>query len=110
MAAKPCYLTTAIAYPNGPPHIGFAYEVVATDAIARFMRLDSYDVFCQIAILAQPFIPASAGKLLDQLGVPVDERDFATLGGDQRIEHGVTLPPPSPVFPRYVDPEANAAS
>jgi methionyl-tRNA synthetase len=39
------YLTTAIAYPNGPPHIGHAYEVIATDAIARFMRLDGYDVF-----------------------------------------------------------------
>src|SRR5271169_2185938 len=46
MAAKPrYYLTTAIAYPNGPPHIGHAYEVIATDAIARFMRLDGYDVF-----------------------------------------------------------------
>lgn len=39
------YLTTAIAYPNGPPHIGHAYEVVAADAIARFKRLDGYDVF-----------------------------------------------------------------
>jgi methionyl-tRNA synthetase len=39
------YLTTAIAYPNGPPHIGHAYEIIATDAIARFMRLDGYDVF-----------------------------------------------------------------
>src|SRR5262249_53078417 len=37
--------TTAIAYPNGPPHIGHAYEAIATDAIARFMRLDGYDVF-----------------------------------------------------------------
>src|SRR5499433_600545 len=45
MAGTPYYLTTAIAYPNGPPHIGHAYEVVATDAIARFMRLDGYDVF-----------------------------------------------------------------
>src|SRR5947208_3425803 len=45
MAAKPYYLTTAIAYPNGVPHIGHAYEVIATDAIARFMRLDGYDVF-----------------------------------------------------------------
>ncbi len=45
MADKPrYYLTTAIAYPNGPPHIGYAYEVIATDAIARFMRLDGYDV------------------------------------------------------------------
>src|SRR6476659_2672164 len=44
MADKPrYYLTTAIAYPNGPPHIGHAYEAIATDAIARFMRLDGYD-------------------------------------------------------------------
>src|SRR3954462_15502905 len=39
------YITTAISYPNGPPHIGHAYEVIATDAIARFMRLDGYDVY-----------------------------------------------------------------
>ena len=46
MADKPkYYLTTAIHYPNGPPHIGHAYEEIATDAIARFMRLDGYDVF-----------------------------------------------------------------
>src|ERR1700678_1063554 len=39
------YITTAIAYPNGVPHIGHAYEAIATDAIARFMRLDGRDVF-----------------------------------------------------------------
>jgi len=39
------YLTTAISYPNGAPHIGHAYELMATDAIARFMRLDGRDVF-----------------------------------------------------------------
>src|SRR3954463_3921688 len=45
MASKPrYYITTAIAYPNGVPHIGHAYEVIATDAIARFMRLDGHDV------------------------------------------------------------------
>ena len=43
--ATPYYITTAIAYPNGPPHIGHAYEAIATDAIARFMRLDGFDVF-----------------------------------------------------------------
>ena len=43
--AAPLYITTAISYPNGPPHIGHAYEVIATDAIARFKRLDGYDVF-----------------------------------------------------------------
>ncbi|MGL4728959.1 MAG: methionine--tRNA ligase, partial [Bosea sp. (in: a-proteobacteria)] len=45
MTRSKFYLTTAIAYPNGPPHIGHAYEVVASDAIARFKRLDGYDVF-----------------------------------------------------------------
>jgi methionyl-tRNA synthetase len=45
MAEKKFYITTAISYPNGPPHIGHAYEVIAADAIARFKRLDGYDVF-----------------------------------------------------------------
>ena len=46
MATAPkFYLTTAIHYTNGPPHIGHAYEMVASDAIARFKRLDGYDVF-----------------------------------------------------------------
>ena len=40
----PFYVTTAISYPNGVPHIGHAYEAIATDAIARFMRLDGCDV------------------------------------------------------------------
>ncbi|MEM9224841.1 MAG: methionine--tRNA ligase, partial [Pseudomonadota bacterium] len=40
-------ISTAISYPNGPPHIGHAYELIATDAIARFKRLDGFDVhFC----------------------------------------------------------------
>jgi methionyl-tRNA synthetase len=41
----PFYITTAISYPNGVPHIGHAYEVIATDAMARFKRLDGHDVF-----------------------------------------------------------------
>ncbi len=41
---KRFYITTAISYPNGAPHIGHAYEALATDAIARFKRLDGYDV------------------------------------------------------------------
>ncbi|CAN5322290.1 methionine--tRNA ligase [soil metagenome] len=39
------YITTAISYPNGAPHIGHAYEALATDAIARFARLDGKDVY-----------------------------------------------------------------
>ncbi len=42
--SQPFYVTTAIAYPNGAPHVGHAYEYIATDAIARFKRLDGFDV------------------------------------------------------------------
>jgi methionyl-tRNA synthetase len=42
--ASPYYITTAIDYPNGAPHIGHAYEKTATDAVARFKRLDGFDV------------------------------------------------------------------
>ena len=42
---SPFFVTTAISYPNGVPHIGHAYEAIATDAIARFQRLDGRDVF-----------------------------------------------------------------
>lgn len=42
---KPYYITTAISYPNGRPHIGHAYEAIATDAIARFQRQMGHDVF-----------------------------------------------------------------
>ncbi len=43
-AVKRFYITTAISYPNGPPHIGHAYEAIAADVLARFKRLDGYDV------------------------------------------------------------------
>ena len=42
--SEPFYLTTAISYPNGPPHIGHAYEAIAGDAIARFQRSKGRDV------------------------------------------------------------------
>ncbi len=45
--SKPFTITTAISYPNGRPHIGHAYEVIATDAVARFQRMQGRDVFFQ---------------------------------------------------------------
>ncbi len=45
--STPFTITTAISYPNGRPHIGHAYEVIATDAIARFQRMMGRDVFFQ---------------------------------------------------------------
>ena len=47
MAKKPYYITTAIAYTSGKPHIGNTYEAILADAIARFKRKEGYDVFFQ---------------------------------------------------------------
>lgn len=47
MSKKPYYITTAIAYTSGKPHIGNTYEVVLADSIARFKRWEGYDVFFQ---------------------------------------------------------------
>ncbi len=47
MSKKPYYITTAIAYTSGKPHIGNTYEIVLADAIARYKREQGYDVFFQ---------------------------------------------------------------
>ena len=44
---KPYYITTAIAYTSGKPHIGNTYEIVLADSIARYKRAQGYDVFFQ---------------------------------------------------------------
>jgi methionyl-tRNA synthetase len=64
------------------------------------------EVVRQIAILAQPAMPAACAKLLDLLGIPtaIASRDFAALG--RPIKPGTVLPAPAPIFPRYVEPTA----
>jgi methionyl-tRNA synthetase len=65
------------------------------------------------AIVLQPVMPGSMAKLLDLIGVPADQRTFAALetnaagrlGAPPRLEPGRALPAPTPVFPRYVEPE-----
>ncbi|MBU5459978.1 methionine--tRNA ligase [Anaerostipes sp. MSJ-23] len=47
MSKKPYYITTAIAYTSGKPHIGNTYEIVLADSIARYKRMEGYDVFFQ---------------------------------------------------------------
>ncbi|RXH15274.1 methionine--tRNA ligase [Bradyrhizobium guangzhouense] len=64
------------------------------------------EVVRQIAILAQPAMPTASGLLLDSLGIPAAERNFAMLGGEKRIAPGAALPAPTPAFPRYVEPAA----
>jgi methionyl-tRNA synthetase len=61
------------------------------------------EVVRQVAILIQPVMPGSAAWLLDLLAVPRETRTFAALGEDGRLVPGATLPPPAPVFPRYVE-------
>ncbi|MEZ5845319.1 MAG: methionine--tRNA ligase [Geminicoccaceae bacterium] len=59
-----------------------------------------------LAILTQPFMPESSGKILDLLNV--ERRDFTALGESGRLAPGTTLPKPAGVFPRYAEPEAEA--
>ena len=47
MEKQKYYITTAIAYTSGKPHIGNTYEIVLADSIARFKRQQGYDVFFQ---------------------------------------------------------------
>ena len=65
------------------------------------------EVVRQVAILCQAFIPASAEKLLDQLKIPADERQFERLGdgpdGSNRLSAETVIEKPEGVFPRYVD-------
>jgi methionyl-tRNA synthetase len=68
------------------------------------------EIVRQVAILAQPFVPAGAEKLLDLLGVPKERRKFVSLGGAGRLAAGTALPAPMPVFPRYVEPAGEAAA
>ncbi len=56
-----------------------------------------------IGILLQPFMPDSAGKLLDQLAVPSDARTFAHLTDAYALKSGTPLPAPQGLFPRYVE-------
>jgi methionyl-tRNA synthetase len=58
----------------------------------------------QLAILAQPIVPEAAGRILDQLAVPADARDFAALATP--LAPGARLPAPQPAFPRFVEDEA----
>jgi len=65
------------------------------------------EVTRQIGILVQPAMPKSAGRLLDQLGVPEAARSFTTLGSEGRLTPGTELPAPQAVFPRHLEAEAN---
>jgi methionyl-tRNA synthetase len=60
----------------------------------------------QVAILVQPVMPESAARMLGQLGVASDARDFTSVGGKSRLQGGTSIAKPEPVFPRYVEDDA----
>ena len=59
-----------------------------------------------IALLCQPVMPDSAGRILNLLTISLDHRDFSRCGANGRLEPGTALPAPVPVFPRYVVEDA----
>ena len=62
----------------------------------------------RLALLTQPFMPDSSARLLDQLAVAADARNFAHLGPGRGLVPGTALPEPKPVFPRHVEEGAAA--
>ena len=103
--SQPFYVTTAIAYPNGAPHVGHAYEYIATDAIARFKRLDGFDVRFLTGTDEHGLKMAQAAAAE---GIPTT--DFARRNSDafQRLEELLDIS-----FDRFVrttDPDHYAAS
>jgi methionyl-tRNA synthetase len=85
------------------------WELRKTDP-ARFASVlwTTAEVVRQVAILAQPFVPSGAEKLLDLLAVPAEARKFSSLGKAGRLKAGTSLPAPSGVFPRFVETEEKA--
>ncbi|HEY1097265.1 MAG TPA: methionine--tRNA ligase, partial [Alphaproteobacteria bacterium] len=64
------------------------------------------EVIRRLALLALPYMPESCGRLLDQLAVPQDQRNYATLDDQIHIVSGAVIDQPVGVFPRYQPPEA----
>jgi methionyl-tRNA synthetase len=73
-----------------------------------------YVALRDLAIAVQPVVPEKAAALLDQLGVPQDERTYAALTDtewfNRLVASGYTVPPPTPLFPRLELPADEAAS
>jgi methionyl-tRNA synthetase len=63
------------------------------------------EVLRAVGILAQPFVPNAAARLLDLLAVAPERRMLAHVGEGNRLSPGTALPAPAPIFPRYVEPE-----
>ena len=89
---KPYYITTAIAYASGKPHIGNTYEIVLADSIARYRRMQGYDVFFQTGTDEHvQKIELKAEEKGVKLLLPVDNRigdDFSNDCNIQVVKRG----------------------
>ena len=82
--SEPFYITTAISYPNGPPHIGHAYEAIAADAIARFQRAQGRDVRFQTGTDEHGLKMAQAARARSRRAEGVRGQNVAAFPGDVR--------------------------
>ncbi len=105
MSGDPYYITTAIAYPNGRPHIGHAYEAIATDAIARFHRLMGRDVRLVTGTDEHGLKMAQTARRENR-----DTREFADEMSNYFKEMCSALNISFDVFMRTTDPRHHAAS
>jgi len=98
-------LMTMVSLANGYFADAAPWGLKASDPARMGMILHTtVEAVRRIALLAQPVMPGSCGRLLDQLAVPAAARNFAGLAVP--LVAGAILPPPVGVFPRWVDPEA----
>ena len=102
---SPFLVSTAISYPNGVPHIGHAYEAIATDTIARFQRLDGRDVLFLTGTdeHGQKMLQTARGE-----GIPV--RELADRNAARFQEMVAALGCSNDDFIRTVEPRHHAAS
>ncbi len=63
------------------------------------------EVIRNLGLIVQPFMPGSAGKILDQVSAATGERDFSFMGDKHALKPGTTLPAPAGVFPRILSEE-----
>ncbi len=103
--AEPFYITTAISYPNGRPHIGHAYEAIAADAIARFHRLSGKDVRFQTGTDEHGLKMVQTARDLGR-----DVRDLCHEMSDQFQAMCDTLNISYDKFQRTTDPAHHTAS
>jgi methionyl-tRNA synthetase len=64
------------------------------------------EVIRNLGIIMQPITPAAAQKILDQVAVPANARDFTFMGAQHALKPGTSLPAPSGVFPRIMEAAA----